>query len=272
MKKPLTYFIITITILGCGQNSNENTSAESIKNTPEKQAVEHFQIEEIYDIFSTIPAPFERSDIFMSFPKNFNNDLLFNQEIETATSSNFKKGMLLGILGTNLSYSNIYNQTEIALAFLTSIRNLAVDLRISNFFDIQLKGLRPSDALSLDSLVRTTFVGYHKMKTTLVAEKREDVALYIITGSWLEGMYYLINFNNENNNPALEDEIMNQKYNLQTIKQLWNKIEKTDESSATYILIQNLETAYDSINSSPPDFSNLKEQLSNFRNGLIKTS
>ena len=51
-------------------------------------------------------------------------------------NSNYQKALNLGIYGTDLGYTNIYEQNQDGIKYLSSIKSLAEGLNIGQFFDI----------------------------------------------------------------------------------------------------------------------------------------
>ena len=91
--------------------------------------------EAMEDIISNISSPVEMSALIKKSGIQFNYKYLSPSDNVDKYNTSFKQGLNLGILGADLGYLNMYNQTSSVLSYITSIKTLADELKIGQFFD-----------------------------------------------------------------------------------------------------------------------------------------
>ena len=82
-------------------------------------------------------------------------------------NSNFNKAINLGIYGTDLGYANIYEENQDAIQYLNSIKGLANDLSIGQFFDFTTIARLATNSKNLDSLLLITTQNFNSINSYL---------------------------------------------------------------------------------------------------------
>src|SRR5690606_3878662 len=118
---------------GSGKKSDERAFLESLDTMALDQPM--ISEEVISDIIQQIPSPLEISFLLKNSGAKYNYSMLNDPNNLSNYNSSFEKALNLGIYGTDLGYANIYSQNQDALFYLNSIRSLADDLSIGQFFD-----------------------------------------------------------------------------------------------------------------------------------------
>src|SRR5687768_15291349 len=93
--------------------------------------------EVIGDILQGIPAPLEISVLLKESGKKYNGGYLNSPDNLSRYNSNFKRALNLGVYGTDLGYTNIYEQNQDGIKYMGSIKELADGLNIGQFFEIE---------------------------------------------------------------------------------------------------------------------------------------
>jgi len=247
MKKAL--FIITCLILAsCG--SNKKTALKEFEAV-DTAALEETGISEevISDIIQQIPSPLEISVLLKEVGTRYNKDLLNSSENTSKYNSNYKKALNLGIYGTDLGYTNIYNQNQDALFYLKSIRDLADGLSIGQFFDFGTISRLATNSNNLDSLLLITTQNFNSINAYLQEQKRSNLSVLLLAGGWLEALHISCQVNNANpGNEELRDKIGEQKIILENIMLLLSFYSKTDPAIGKLMEdIKALKQVYDKV-------------------------
>ena len=82
--------------------------------------------EVINDILQRIPAPLEISVLLKESGKQYNASFLNPTDNLARYNTNYKKALNLGIYGTDLGYTNIYEQNNDGIKYMATIKELAV--------------------------------------------------------------------------------------------------------------------------------------------------
>lgn len=177
--------------------------------------------EVIADIIQQIPSPLEISYLLKDAGTRYDAGMLNNPDNVSKYNSNFKKALNLGIYGTDLGYANIYEQNQDALRYLNSIKGLADDLNIGQFFDFNNIKRLASNSKNLDSLLLITTQNFNEINAYLQENQRSNLSILILTGGWLEALHITCQVAEKNpGNQALIEKIGEQKIILDNIKLL----------------------------------------------------
>src|SRR5690606_27992983 len=104
-------------------------------------------------------------------------------------NTNFKRALNLGIYGTDLGYTNIYEQTQDGVRYMSTIRGLANELNIGQFFEMETISRLVSNSNDLDSLLLITTQNFNSINHYLQSERRSHLSVLLLTGGWLEALH-----------------------------------------------------------------------------------
>lgn len=225
-------------------NKLMSTENASLTETPAMEVNDDI----INDILQSIPSPLEISLLIKEVGSYYNKADLNDHARVSSYSTNFDKALNLGIYGTDLGYSNIYNKNQDALNYLNSVQDLAEGLTIGQFFDYAtLKSLAESADQNLDALLRTTTANFEKINYHLRQQKREHISILLLTGGWLEAVYLTTLVHQRTNNEVLREKIGEQKIVLDRILLVLD-VYKTRNGFADLIVdLKKLQAVYDQI-------------------------
>ncbi len=218
----LLVFVVFL-ILAC-RNSSSKTSefvfpeadsvplSESQKLTPEA----------IADIAKNISSPVEIANLLQTLQVPFSPSYLAESIDAKKQSTNFDKALKLGILGADLGYLNIYEKTGSSLDVLSSIRKLAEDIKVGQFFDFESIKRLSQNKSNLDSLLFLSIDSYTQIDNYLRANDRAQLSALMIVGVWIEGQYLATQVVVNVPNKILSDRIGEQKIILNDLIFLLN--------------------------------------------------
>src|SRR5690606_21549006 len=122
---------------------------------------------------------------------------------------------------TDLGYANIYEQNQDALFYLNSIRTLADELSIGQFFDFGTIRRLATNSDNLDSLLLITTQNFNNINDYLQQNQRQNLSILILAGGWLEALHITCEVVKANpNNQELIEKVGEQKIILDNIKLL----------------------------------------------------
>ena len=213
MKVGISILILIATIsFSCKNNSSKGSEfvfpeADSI---PLSEA-EKLSPEAIDDIAKNISSPVEIANLLQTLEVPFSQDYLATTIDANKESTNFNKAMKLGILGADLGYLNMYEKTGSSLEVLSSIRKLAEDIKVGQYFDFETIKRLSQNKSNLDSLLFISIQSYEQIDTYLRNNDRGQLSALMIIGVWIEGQYLATQVINKFPDKVLSDRIGEQK-------------------------------------------------------------
>lgn len=174
--------------------------------------------EVIGSILQQIPSPLEISVLLKESGKKYEIELLNSPGNISKYNSNFRKALNLGIYGTDLGYTNIYEQNQDGLAYMSSIKDLADGLNIGQFFELETIKKLATNSSNLDSLLLITTQNFNDINQYLQEQNRANLSILLLTGGWLEAMHIVSHVAaSDPSNTELQEKVGEQKIILENI-------------------------------------------------------
>ena len=95
----------------------------------------------------------------------------------------------MGIYGADLSYTTLYNQSQEVINYLNTIRDLANELNMSKIYDESLYEKIKQNFDNRDTLVKILTNSFNETYNYLADNEQQPLALLVVGGAWVEGMY-----------------------------------------------------------------------------------
>lgn len=244
--KKITTCILLILLVGCSSTkSNDELLLESLKN--EKAEEPAISEETLKEIIQQIPSPLEISFLIKDLGTKYDKSILNPTSNIPNYNTNFQKAINLGIFGTDLGYTNIFEQNQDGLTYLTSIKELSDGLSLGQFFDITTLKRLASNSKNLDSLLLITTQNFEKINQYLQDQKRSNLSILLLTGGWLEALHITCQINKQNPNKELSDKIGEQKIIIDQLMLLLSFYEKDPNINGFIKDLQPLHEVYNNI-------------------------
>ncbi len=252
MKTFWTIAAASALLISCG---GEETSAEgndvSLQDTIQKEisADTKVRIEKTQKIFYSVPSPAETADMFKKAGLEYNKDILNPYNNVSKYVTQFSKAVNLGVYGADLSYANIFEQTQESMLYMNCAKKLADELNVSGAFDAATMERFEENINNKDSLLSLISDTYWIIDDYLKENDQEETAALIIVGGWVEGLYLGAAMLTENmTNQELMQRIAEQKYSFENIMGLLNSFENNDNINKIKELMKPLEEAFAQVN------------------------
>mgnify|MGYP005989748155 CR=1 FL=1 len=226
MKHELNFFLLlsvfSFTIYSCeSKKPEEEKSIDNEVLDPNSSLNTNFDGK----IFS-IPSPVQTSILIKEANLPFMEALLSDPEDVTLYTSEAKRALNLGIYGTDLGYSTLYNQTGLSLKYLNAIEKITRDLGLEGAFDSGFLERFEKNSSNQDSLIRIVSDAFRKSDNFLKNNDRKNTSVMILTGGWIESLYFASQLNRSSSNEQIISRIGEQQQTLTTIIEildLYNK-------------------------------------------------
>jgi hypothetical protein len=214
----LSLGILSFSIWSCESDTklNEQAFLDSLSNAAQEGPV--ISDEVLESILQQIPSPLEISVLLKESGTNYNKDFLNSTDKISAYNSNFKKAINLGVYGTDLGYTNIYEQNQDAIFYLNVIRDLSDGLSIGQFFNFGTIKRLATNSRNLDSLLLITTKNFNSINAYLQEQQRSNLSVLLLTGGWVEALHIICQVAEKNpGNQELIERIGEQKITLESI-------------------------------------------------------
>ena len=167
--------------------------------------------EAIADISKNISSPVEIANLLQTLQVPFSQNYIAESIDANRQSTSFDKALKLGILGADLGYLNMYEKTGSSLDVLSSIRKIAEDIKVGQFFDFESIKRLSKNRSNLDSLLFISIDSYNKIDSYLRSNDRGQLSALMIIGVWIEGQYLATQVVSQFPDKRLSDRIGEQK-------------------------------------------------------------
>jgi hypothetical protein len=224
MKGKVFFIIVIVAVCFACRNSS---SKENQFVFPEADSVplseaEKLSPEAIADISKNISSPVEIANLLQTMEVPFSQNYLAFSIDANKQSTSFDKALKLGILGADLGYLNMYERTGSSLEVLSSIRKLAEDIKVGQYFDFETIKRLSQNKSNLDSLLFISIDSYNKIDNYLRSNDRGQFSALMIIGVWLEAQYLATQVVKDYPDKMLSDRIGEQKIILNDLLLLIN--------------------------------------------------
>ena len=247
MKIPFAGFLVVL-LMACGSgNKNEDQAlVDALENTDlENEVISG----EVNDILHRIPSPLEISVLLKQTGKKYNAEFLNSPQNLSRYNTNYKRALNLGIYGTDLGYTNIYEQSQDGIRYMSTIKDLANELNIGQFFEMETIGRLVSNSENLDSLLLITTQNFNSINHYLQSQNRSHLSVLFLTGGWLEALHITCEVAKTSpNNEQLQETIGAQKIILDNILHLLSFYRENDQNMASLMTdLEGLKQSFDKV-------------------------
>ncbi|MFZ6011267.1 MAG: hypothetical protein ACOYXT_13045 [Bacteroidota bacterium] len=241
--------LILALLAACGseKKTDEQAFLEGLDST--KTEGPTISEEVIGSVLESIPSPLEISVLLKESGKRYNASYLNSPDNLSKYNSNFKKALNLGVYGTDLGYTNIYEQNQDGVKYMAAIKELANGLNIGQFFDIETIGRLATNSKNLDSLLLITTQNFNSINHYLQTQSRANLSVLLLTGGWLEALNVICEVAKANpENKQLQETIGEQKIILENIMLLLSFYKESDQNMASLLTdMEELKKVFDKV-------------------------
>jgi hypothetical protein len=243
--------LISLLFLWACGSSDKKTDEQDFMQALDSAASDTPTISEeaIGDILQRIPSPLEISVLLKESGRKYDAGILNDPNNLSKYNTNYKRALNLGVYGTDLGYTNIYEQNQDGLKYISSIKSLADGLNIGQFFDVETIGRLAANSRNLDSLLLITTQNFNSINAYLQSQNRANLSVLLLTGGWIEALHIVCAVAQNNlDNQQLRETIGGQKIILENIILLLSFYKDQDENMASLLTdLEGLKRAYDNV-------------------------
>lgn len=219
MKKYLFILISSSLLIACGGDTDpveDNTITEAIDDALTPQRAEKAQ-----QVFRTVPSPMETATIFENAGANY--DAKHANPVENVNKyvTNVQKAINLGVYGADLSYANIFDQSQASMLYMNCSKKMADGLGVSAAFNAETLERMEKNMNNRDSLMLIINDAFWVADGYLKENGQDNLSSLIIAGGWIEGLYLgTQSLKKETPDKELMQKIAEQKYSVNNLMEL----------------------------------------------------
>ena len=241
----LSLFILS----SCGSDdANKNIASDADFNIPDSVLQEkppQISDNSMGDLIQNISSPIEMASLIKDAGSKFSPELLASTKNVDNYATSFKRAINLGVFGADLGYLNLYEQTRFTIDYLSAIKTLSNGIHVGQFFDFKLLKDLATAGNDIDSLMFVATQSFNNIDKYLKQNNRSNISVLIITGVWLEGMYFATQINAENPSKEVADRIIEQKNVLNNLFLVLNQYKGSEEFNNMINLLGKLKEYYE---------------------------
>lgn len=167
-------------------------------------------------IFS-IPSPVQTAYLIKNLKLEFDESLLNNSDNVGDYITEYQQAINLGIYGTDLGYSAMYDQKNVTLNQLSSVEKLTTELGLDAAFDTEFMKEFEENANNENSSILLMSDAFRQADNFLKHSNRKATSALILTGGWIESIYFACQLNNKKPSKEIQVRIGEQKQTLNSI-------------------------------------------------------
>lgn len=244
MKKYLLILMVSSLLLACGNDT------EIVETEDDTEAVDEILPERAAKaqlVFQTVPSPLETVSLFFNAGANYNADLLNPIENVNTYATNHLKALNFGVYGADLSYANIFDQTQESMFYMNCCKKLSDALGVTSAFDAETMERLEENINNRDSLMILINDAFWIADAFLKENEQDHLSALIIAGGWIEGLYIGAKvLNRDHPDEGLMKKIADQKFSLDNLLELLSTYDN-EEVKNIKAELQKLAAIYDKV-------------------------
>lgn len=241
--KKIVPFVVAGTItLSCGDQSADKNKIDDDILDPKNSLNTDFDGK----IFS-IPSPFQMALLLKETNLSFNENLINDPKNISKYTTEHKQALNLGIYGADLGYTSINDQNSASLKCLTSVESLTNKLGLNGIFNKSFMTRFEKNKTNQDSVLVIVSEAFRNGDNYLKKEKRKYTSALILTGGWIESLYFACELNKTSKNKKIINRIGEQQETLSTIIEILKEYNNKGENDKLIAELQDLELFFDQI-------------------------
>lgn len=210
-----------ITAVMCSCNDPKKDTEKTGDDLPDPDTAKTAVLNVGGELFS-VPSPIQTAMLIQKAGVPYEKAILNPPNKMGTYSTDYLKALNLGIYGADLGYVSMYNQTQDAIGYLASVKQIADKLGVSAAFDQQTMKRIETNIANKDSMLVLVGIAYRASDSYLKTNKRTEVSSLILTGGWLESMHFSITAYSKKPTDDIKFRIAEQKQALSSIIKLLN--------------------------------------------------
>ncbi len=188
----IPFFALTVTLISCGGNSEEEKNQELTDNVDSVATTTDTNlVSEDEEVSYNLPSALQIAYVFKKSGAGFASNLLNNKTNTTKyNTSNYKRATNFGIYSADLAYCLFNKKYQESKEYLKACKEIGSYLGLNQAFESDNTAQRFDKNIAIeDSVVK--IVSNVQLKTDVMFEqnKQKHITVIAFAGAWTESMY-----------------------------------------------------------------------------------
>ncbi len=267
LQKYILVFFTGFTLLACGSGHpvTEEADDEEIVTTLDSHNIS------AQNVFNTLPSREKVVNLILQSQSEYNPQNLNDPDKVNIYSVESSKALNLGVYGTDLNSTGVFEQTQESFLFLKCVNILAKSLGVNNAFDERMVDRITANKSNRDSTLEIISQSFKNADAYLRENNRPATSSLIVAGAWVEGMFLASKIAVDTKDKLVIKEIINQKESLKYLIQLLQQSKLPDDCQ--YLLpellaLKNLMNEKKESSYTTATISDISPKISSIRNKI----
>lgn len=197
----------------------------------------------------SIPSPVQTSYLIKRLDISFNRSLLNDENKVNDYVTEQKQALNLGIYGADLGYAALYNEKATTIKYLSSIQKLTSQLGLDGAFDTSFYDRFKNQGAAGDSMILLMTDAFKKADFFLKESQRKPVTALILTGGWIESLYFACELESKNQSSEIRTRIGEQKRSLSSVIEILEEYNQDGANDSLITKLKGLQESFEKIKS-----------------------
>jgi hypothetical protein len=183
-----------------------------------------------------VPSPMQIADLIKKSGAAYNKDILNPTANLSKYSDASKQALNLGVYGADLGYITMYDNSGDAMEYYKTVVQLGDQLKITGSFDKGLMDRFNANIGKKDSILTLVGEAYRRSDNFLRESEQDYLAALILTGGWIESIYFSLNVYKQKPEPAVAIRIGEQKNTVAGLIKVLKGLDKPENAELIRLL------------------------------------
>jgi hypothetical protein len=245
----LIWVLLIAGILSGCKGGNKPAAEETKISVPTENTSVIEDFEKARTIFNALPSPLESAMLVKSSGSKFN--VTFLNPVDNASNYVTNKSMALnlGIYTCDLSFTSLYEKTQLIIDYMNSAKKMADGLGILKAIDQETINKLEENINNSEEIMKIISDTFMNSNSYLEENNQPAIAAMVLTGGWFEGLYIstqLVDPKNFNGN-KLVGRIIDQKLSLDILLNLLESNKGNPSIDEIILQVQKLKVIFDKV-------------------------
>ncbi|MDX2414471.1 MAG: hypothetical protein QNK33_04710 [Bacteroidales bacterium] len=179
--------VFAISSCGSGSDKEGKDAEEPIMTEVDESVIK--DVQEAKKIFNALPSPLESAMLIKSAGATFDSDLLNPTDAVSRYSTNKSMALNLGIYTCDLSFSSLYDQTQLVINYMEAAKKMADGLGILDAINESTINRLEENVNNRDVILDIVSETFMNTNSYLEDNEQPAISSIVLVGGWLEGLY-----------------------------------------------------------------------------------
>jgi len=264
--------VILVSVFSCKQDKKKDREEILQSEEPTLKEKRDQAVEEAKKIFYSLPSPLETAIIFKNAGASYNPDILNPYNKATDYQTTRKMALNLGVYSADLSYTSLFDQTQMSVRYMAAAKELAKGLGIMEAFDRKMIQKLEENVNNKAVVMDIISQAFMSSNISLKKDDRDAVATIVLVGGWIEGLYIATQLSDKNyQKNELVQRIVDQRLPLNSIINLMETYKENEDVAVLLKDIYVLKDIFDQIQVKSSGITPVRDSSSNITTLKSKT-